>query len=72
MAEIPEVSQVLTVAEVAAYLKVSKVTVRRWCISKKIPAFKIGREWRIERKALNRLMGQSNFTLDDPDDNETG
>lgn len=37
---------VLTVAEVAAYLRISETTVWRWCHSGKLPAFRIGRSWR--------------------------
>ena len=52
--------EVLTVEEVASYLKVSKGTVRRWCLKGKLPAFKIEREWRIYKKGLERVIQQSN------------
>ena len=42
--------EIMTVEEVAAYLKVSKNTVRRWCLKGKLPAFKIEREWRIQER----------------------
>jgi excisionase family DNA binding protein len=48
--------ELLTVDEVAAYLRVSRSTVWRWCQAKKIPAFKIGREWRISGPVLEELM----------------
>ena len=51
--------EALTVAEVAAYLKVSKVTVKRWCSRKKLPAFKIGREWRIDKKEFELMIQRS-------------
>jgi len=47
---------VLTVEEAARYLKVSKVTIRRWCAERKLPAFKIGREWRINKSELDKMM----------------
>lgn len=50
---------VLTVEEAADLLKVSKVTIRRWCADGKLPAFKIGREWRINKLELEKLMGRS-------------
>jgi len=46
---------VLTVEETANYLKVSEVTIRRWCADGKLPAFKIGREWRINKSELDRI-----------------
>lgn len=39
--------QLLTVREVADYLRVSRVTVWRWCQNGFIPAFRLGRGWRI-------------------------
>jgi len=50
---------VLTVEETANYLKVSEVTIRRWCADGKLPAFKIGREWRINKSELDKMV-QSN------------
>ncbi|MFQ5613529.1 MAG: helix-turn-helix domain-containing protein [Anaerolineae bacterium] len=47
--------QLLTVSEVAAYLRVSRVTVWRWCQRGVIPAFQIGRTWRIRRADLLQL-----------------
>jgi excisionase family DNA binding protein len=48
--------ELLTVEEVASYLRVSRSTVWRWCQEKKVPAFKIGREWRISRPVLEDLV----------------
>jgi excisionase family DNA binding protein len=48
--------ELLTVDEVADYLRVSRSTVWRWCQARKIPAFKIGREWRISAPVLAELM----------------
>ena len=45
----------LTTEEVAAYLRVSRATVWRWCQEQKLPAFKIGREWRISQARLDSL-----------------
>ena len=56
---VPSVDEILTVEEVAAYLKVSNSTIRRWCLKAKLPAFKIEREWRIHKKELDRLIRQS-------------
>jgi excisionase family DNA binding protein len=44
---------VLTVAEVAAYLKISPTTVWRHCVRGTLPAFRVGRQWRVERHDLD-------------------
>ncbi len=48
-------SELLTVKEVAIYLRVSRVTVWRWCQQGTIPAFRVGRNWRIRRADLLAL-----------------
>ncbi|MBI1877469.1 MAG: helix-turn-helix domain-containing protein [Chloroflexi bacterium] len=52
-----EPNEILTVPEVAAYLRVSRVTVWRWCREGVIPASRIGRNWRIHHGDLLRLVG---------------
>lgn len=49
---------ILTVQEIAEYLKVSRTTVWRWCNEGQLPAFKIGRSWRIHRTELEKIVGQ--------------
>lgn len=39
-------SEVLTIKEVAEYLKVTERTIYRLAAAKKIPAFKVGGAWR--------------------------
>lgn len=56
---------ILTVEEAADYLKVSKTTIRRWCVREKLPAFKIGREWRIHKKELERAIQRSSRVTDE-------
>ena len=48
-------NELLTVKEVADYLRVSRVTAWRWCQQGVIPAFRIGRNWRIRREDLLEL-----------------
>jgi excisionase family DNA binding protein len=50
-------NELLTVKEVAAYLRISRVTAWRWCQEGIIPAFRIGRSWRIRRDELLKLQG---------------
>jgi len=45
----------MTVTEVADYFRVSRVTVWRWCQEGVIPAFRIGRTWRIRYGDLVNL-----------------
>ncbi len=48
--------EMLTVREVADYLRVSRVTVWRWCQEGILPASRIGRNWRIRRDDLLQLL----------------
>jgi len=42
----------LTTEQVAEYLKIDKFTLYRLVTQKKIPAFKVGSQWRFERRLL--------------------
>jgi excisionase family DNA binding protein len=54
----------LTTEQVAQYLKVDKFTVYRLVTQKKIPAFKVGNQWRFKRKLLEDwLTKNSNINL---------
>ena len=50
--------QLMTVQEVADYLKVSRTTVWRWCSTGALPACKVGRGWRVRREELERFLTQ--------------
>jgi excisionase family DNA binding protein len=50
--------EVLTVQEVAEMLKITPATVYAWCRAGKLPAFKIGQQWRIRGRALEEMMRQ--------------
>ena len=52
-------NEVLTVTEVANYLRVSRVTVWRWCKDGTIPACRVGRNWRIPRDDFFGLLETS-------------
>jgi excisionase family DNA binding protein len=43
---------VVTVKQLAEYLQVSETTIKRAIKSKKLRAFKVGRDWRIEKNAV--------------------
>ncbi len=46
----------LTPQEVSALLRVSAQTVRRWIKEGTLPAYKVGRAWRIKELDLNRWL----------------
>ena len=50
--------QILTVKEVAEYLKVNDRTVYRMAAAGDIPAFKIGASWRFKQSELEAWMAQ--------------
>jgi excisionase family DNA binding protein len=54
----------LTTEQVARYLKVDKFTIYRLVTQKKIPAFKVGNQWRFKRAMIDAwLMQNSNVRL---------
>lgn len=52
-------SQFVTVAEVAAQMRVSKMTVYRMLHSGELPAVRVGRSFRVHKKAFDELLGSS-------------
>lgn len=52
----------LTVDEAAAYLKTSKNTICIWCRSGRLPAIKIGRQWRISKQRIQNGIGELGAT----------
>jgi len=49
-------SDILTILEVANYLKVAERTVYRLAAAKKIPAFKVGGAWRFSRAEIDQWI----------------
>jgi excisionase family DNA binding protein len=45
--------QILTVKEVAEYLKVNERTIYRLATDKKIPAFRVGVSWRFKKEEID-------------------
>jgi excisionase family DNA binding protein len=48
--------KLLTIEQVAGYLKVDKFTVYRLIGQKKIPAFKVGNQWRFKKKMIDAWL----------------
>ncbi len=46
----------LTVKEVAEYLRVNQYTVYRLVSQKKLPAYKVGAQWRFKRTVLDEWL----------------
>ena len=49
----------LTTEQVARYLKVDKFTVYRLVSQKKLPAFRVGNQWRFKKKILNQWLQEN-------------
>jgi excisionase family DNA binding protein len=45
---------ILTIEDVAEYLRVHPSTIYRLLKKKQLPAFKVGREWRFNREEIDR------------------
>ena len=63
-------NDIMTLEEVAGYLRLKPQTIYLWAQEKKIPAAKLGKEWRFRRsvvdKWFNRHMDEKfNELLDD-------
>ncbi|NQT33012.1 MAG: helix-turn-helix domain-containing protein [Candidatus Omnitrophica bacterium] len=50
------VSSVLTIDEVADYLKMKTVTIYKHAQEGKIPAFKVGSKWRFKKETIDRWI----------------
>ena len=49
---------ILTIKEIADYLKVTERTIYRLAAAKQLPAFKIGGSWRFSRKDIDDWIKQ--------------
>lgn len=50
--------KILGVEELIQFFGVSDQTIWRWCKAGKLPAFKIGSQWRVRQSDLNRAINQ--------------
>ena len=50
--------KILGVEELAKFFGVSDQTIWRWCKAGKLPAFKIGSQWKIRQSDLNKVISQ--------------
>ena len=54
-----EPGQVMTIEELAAYLKIPKSTLYKLVREGKIPSQKIGRHWRFRKGAIDRWLEET-------------
>lgn len=50
--------KILGVEELAKFFGVSDQTIWRWCKSGKLPAFKIGSQWKVRQSDINKVINQ--------------
>ncbi len=50
--------EIMTLEEVAAYLKLRPQTIYTWAQEKRIPAAKLGKEWRFKRSVIDAWFNQ--------------
>ncbi len=62
-----EMSDVLTIQELASYLKIPKSTLYKLVREGKIPSQKIGRHWRFRKGTIDRWLDEAR-----PDEAEPG
>ena len=54
----PHDHEILTLEEVAHYLRLKPQTIYKWAQEKRIPAVKLGKEWRFRRSILDRWLDE--------------
>jgi excisionase family DNA binding protein len=56
--------EILTIKQVAGYLKVTERTIYRLAAAKKIPAFKVGGTWRFSRAEIDQWIKQQSRAVE--------
>jgi len=51
-------NEIMNIEEVAAYLRLKPQTIYTWAQEKKIPAAKLGKEWRFRRSVIIKWFNQ--------------
>ena len=60
----PHDHEILTIEEVAHYLRLKPQTIYKWAQEKRIPAVKLGKEWRFRRSILDRWLDEQLLSED--------
>jgi len=53
-----EQENIMTLEEVASYLRLKPQTIYTWAQEKKIPAAKLGKEWRFRRDIIDKWFNR--------------
>jgi len=61
MSKSTDEGEILTIKQVAGYLKVTERTIYRLAASKQIPAFKVGGSWRFSRADIDSWIKQQSM-----------
>lgn len=56
--------EIMTIEEVAAYLRLKPQTIYKWAQEKRIPAAKLGKEWRFRRNVIDLWLDEQMFGHD--------
>ena len=56
--------EILTLEEVAHYLRLKPQTIYRWAQERRIPAVKLGKEWRFRKSILDRWLDEQMLSED--------
>jgi excisionase family DNA binding protein len=52
------VDEIMNIEEVAKYLKLKPQTIYTWAQNGKIPAVKLGKEWRFKKSVIDKWFNQ--------------
>ena len=55
-------SDIMTVKDLATYLKIAEKTAYRFASDKKIPGFKVGNAWRFRKSEIDNLIKKQEKT----------
>ena len=55
--------KILTTKELAAYLKLTEVTIYKYANEGKIPGFKIGSRWRFDKDKIDDLLNSDEVEM---------
>ena len=55
--------KILTTKELAAYLKLTEVTIYKYANEGKIPGFKIGSRWRFDKEKIDDLLNSDEVEM---------
>ncbi|MES0321220.1 helix-turn-helix domain-containing protein [Citrobacter sedlakii] len=61
--------QMMTVKDVASYLKLNERTVYRMATAAKIPAFKVGTSWRFKKEEIDTWIAQQHNQISNKKEN---